>query len=661
MGQSGPGNSPEVGRPRGSVWRTLVSEGIVWEGPVTIAGDHTDLEARLIVTGQRLVFVRNGIIALDAQRDWLEPAPSMGRNGRVSLAISTPNGNGPIPIQIRVQDGKFGAARLLSRLDDRPVANRSPFSPQPTRSPGRDQSARSGPTSPVSPSRRANEDRAPRAAPHPFRPESRPPPPVPTDPPATSTFGMPPSVLPTMATPMPSFGVVSAPRPDRPPGTTDPRPSTPFPADRPTAGAGTSPALSVDAISRAFGDGPNSTPEAQRSTSGPSPTLPNDPSRWTLASELLARSGPDGVPHPAASRAGPIGTPGSGQPDPWDEAIPTTAESAAIGHPLPLSAGPGPAGPPAMSSNSPMVPPSDPRTDPVSHARPPESPGSRSMLPGLPAEAPPSDAAVDRRRVSAAPSGRVAGNSVITARSSAAARQAAKQFGSATKIAPDDLMPSAVALAGAQAGVPLALASGSILAGDVPVMADSSQAPNRRGFLARLGGGINARAAWGLTAFALVALTVAAGLYLALGIPDGGGNGSRTAGLNQPPAGESNQVAIVAATPSASTRPAPTATRSWRRDDVDASSQPDRRSVDSVDRGGGPGGQHLRCPFDGRRARCQSRCPDRDAERSGDRRTGSRLRRRIGVAPTIHFWHRVRSTVSIGGALHGTDRDGNTD
>ena len=131
MGQSGPGHSPDVGRPRGAVWRTLVSEGIAWEGQVTIAGEQSDLDARLIVTSQRLVFVRNGAIALDAQREWLNPAPTMGRNGRVSLPISTPNGSGPIPIEIRVRDGKFGAARLLARLDEGPADTSAPVSRPP--------------------------------------------------------------------------------------------------------------------------------------------------------------------------------------------------------------------------------------------------------------------------------------------------------------------------------------------------------------------------------------------------------------------------------------------------------------------------------------------------------------------------------------------------
>ncbi len=116
--------------------------------------------------------------------------------------------------------------------------------------------------------------------------------------------------------------------------------------------------------------------------------------------------------------------------------------------------------------------------------------------------------------------------------------------------------------------MPLALTPGPVPSSDIPVMAEATgDDRTRRGLFARLGGGrVRARTVWAATAFALVALTVAAGLYLALGIPtDDGGN--RSAGLTQPTVSESGQVAIVAATPSAATRtrPTPTATNAVPR------------------------------------------------------------------------------------------------
>ncbi len=555
MGQSGPGNSPEIGRPRGAVWRTLVSEGIVWEGQVTIAGEHSDIDVRLIVTGQRVVFVRNGTIALDAERDWLDPAPALGRNGRVSLAISTPNGNGPIPVEIRVRDGRFGATRLLARLNDRPGGSASPFSPPPPRPNGRERAERGTALPPASSGRRSS-----RSAPPP-RPTTRPtPPPVPVDPPATSHFGIPSSALPSTVTPMPSFGVaVPSSPPGRPLRSSASRPSGPSPAGSSSAPVDSVPSLSVAAVSRAFGERTDSPDTDSWAASGSTQTLPENPTRWTLASELLARSGPAAEPPPAPDPAGHAQAPAFSSPSPEPTAAPVPAANPPSGEPLALSSGPPPSAPSTPAGGR-EIPSSLRDADPVSHARPADANGSRRMLPGLPASDHLADPASDRRAVSAAPSGRLAGNSVITARSSAAARQAAKQGGMA-RLRPDELSPSAVALASARAGVPLALTPGPVPVSDIPVMADAAGSDRaRRGGFAWLGGGrVSARAAWGATAFALVALTVAAGLYLALGIPTDDG-GDRSAGLAQPTVSESGQVAIVAATPSASARTMPTAT-----------------------------------------------------------------------------------------------------
>ena len=81
---------PDVGRPKGGAWRRLQEEGIVWEGQVLITGDDTDLAALLIVTNERLAFVRGGLVALEIERDWLQPAPVLRRTGTVQLWISPP-------------------------------------------------------------------------------------------------------------------------------------------------------------------------------------------------------------------------------------------------------------------------------------------------------------------------------------------------------------------------------------------------------------------------------------------------------------------------------------------------------------------------------------------------------------------------------------------
>ncbi|MGD9713095.1 MAG: hypothetical protein AB7V46_13630, partial [Thermomicrobiales bacterium] len=81
---------PDVGRPKGAPWRRLQDEGIVWEGQILITGDETDLAALLIVTHEHLAFVRGGAVALEIDRDWLDPAPVLRRTGTVQLWVSPP-------------------------------------------------------------------------------------------------------------------------------------------------------------------------------------------------------------------------------------------------------------------------------------------------------------------------------------------------------------------------------------------------------------------------------------------------------------------------------------------------------------------------------------------------------------------------------------------
>ena len=73
-----PEPAPEIRRPRGSAWRRLEAEGVVWEGQVVLIGEEVDLAARLIVTRRRVAFVREGSVVL---------TPVRGR-ARVTLATA---------------------------------------------------------------------------------------------------------------------------------------------------------------------------------------------------------------------------------------------------------------------------------------------------------------------------------------------------------------------------------------------------------------------------------------------------------------------------------------------------------------------------------------------------------------------------------------------
>src|SRR5690348_1441869 len=85
---------PDVGRPRGSVWRPLYAEGIMWEGQVFIVGGEHDLAARLILTKVRLALISGGDIALEAPRRWLQPDARLSTENMVVLFL-TPDGAMP--------------------------------------------------------------------------------------------------------------------------------------------------------------------------------------------------------------------------------------------------------------------------------------------------------------------------------------------------------------------------------------------------------------------------------------------------------------------------------------------------------------------------------------------------------------------------------------
>lgn len=107
---------PIVGRPRGSAWRQLQSEGILWEGQILVAGGDTDLAALLIVTNERLSLVRGGAIALDIKHDWLAAPPTLRRTGTVGLQVHTPGQRLPEPLTFIIREGRLAAAELVDVL-----------------------------------------------------------------------------------------------------------------------------------------------------------------------------------------------------------------------------------------------------------------------------------------------------------------------------------------------------------------------------------------------------------------------------------------------------------------------------------------------------------------------------------------------------------------
>jgi endonuclease YncB( thermonuclease family) len=116
---------PEVGRPRGSVWRPLYAEGIAWEGQVFVAGGEHDLAARLIVTKTRLALISGGDVALEVPRRWLRPDARLKGDDRVVLSITPETGiagtSDTDRIVLIVRNGRAEAERLVSRLTGHPV------------------------------------------------------------------------------------------------------------------------------------------------------------------------------------------------------------------------------------------------------------------------------------------------------------------------------------------------------------------------------------------------------------------------------------------------------------------------------------------------------------------------------------------------------------
>lgn len=120
--------APIVGRPRGNAWRVLQADGIEWEGQAYLIGEQVDLAVRMIVTKRRVAFARGGGVALEADRAWLHPAPSVSRVGDVTVYLD-PEGTGqPEEICLQFRDGRREAeqfVKLLGGSPERPSARRA--------------------------------------------------------------------------------------------------------------------------------------------------------------------------------------------------------------------------------------------------------------------------------------------------------------------------------------------------------------------------------------------------------------------------------------------------------------------------------------------------------------------------------------------------------
>jgi hypothetical protein len=120
--------APIVGRPRGNAWRVLQADGIEWEGQAYLIGEQVDLAVRMIVTKRRVAFARGGGVALEVDRAWLHPAPSINRVGDVTVYLD-PEGTGqPEEINLQFREGRREAEQFVKQLGgspERPSARRA--------------------------------------------------------------------------------------------------------------------------------------------------------------------------------------------------------------------------------------------------------------------------------------------------------------------------------------------------------------------------------------------------------------------------------------------------------------------------------------------------------------------------------------------------------
>jgi len=136
------GESPDVGRPRGSALRSLEAEGITFESQVLIVGGESDLAARLMLTSKRLVLAAGGEIAIEIPREWLRPQPRLIAENGIRIFITPEQaeagGEATERISLRARDGRGAAMQLIAALTGRSLpgtAETETSSSTPTSSP----------------------------------------------------------------------------------------------------------------------------------------------------------------------------------------------------------------------------------------------------------------------------------------------------------------------------------------------------------------------------------------------------------------------------------------------------------------------------------------------------------------------------------------------
>ena len=112
--------APIVGRPRGNAWRVLQADGIEWEGQIYLIGEEIDLAMRLIVTRKRIAFARGGGIALEIDRGWLNPPPTISRLGDVTLSVDANHTGESDKLRLQFRDGRVSADQLVRQLGGGP-------------------------------------------------------------------------------------------------------------------------------------------------------------------------------------------------------------------------------------------------------------------------------------------------------------------------------------------------------------------------------------------------------------------------------------------------------------------------------------------------------------------------------------------------------------
>ncbi|MGN6032383.1 MAG: hypothetical protein ACTHQE_12040, partial [Thermomicrobiales bacterium] len=167
---------PEVGRPRGAAWKALQQEGIEVESQVQVVGDESDLAARLVLTGKRLVLVSGGQIIIEFPRTWLRPHARLLAENGIRIFITpegaeveaSGEGANTERLTLRARDGRGAAASLVSIMTGKPVAPAITGTPRASLPPAASIAPTPDPANPPRESQRANAASRPQPQPQPL-------------------------------------------------------------------------------------------------------------------------------------------------------------------------------------------------------------------------------------------------------------------------------------------------------------------------------------------------------------------------------------------------------------------------------------------------------------------------------------------------------------